>query len=130
MSVHSRVSYLQRLPAGSRPSYGRIRQLDTDATVATIPLGYADGVPRLLSKRGGSVLIGGTRRPLAGTVTMDQIVADCDDAEVAVGDEVVLIGAQGGESISADEWAELTETINYEVVCGIGPRMPRRHHGG
>ena len=130
MSVHSRVSYVQRLPGGERPSYGRIRALESDSTVATVPLGYADGVPRLLSRRGGEVLIRGSRLPLAGTVTMDQIVVDCGDREVAVGDDVVLIGNQDEASISADEWAGLTETISYEVVCGIGPRMPRRHHDG
>ncbi len=127
MSVKSRVSYVRRLPAGSRPSYGRIRPLERDSTVATVPIGYADGMPRLLSTSGGEVLIGGARRPLAGTVTMDQIVVDCGDDEVVIGDEVVLIGRQGDAEIGADEWAERTDTISYEIVCGMGPRLPRRH---
>jgi alanine racemase len=127
MSVRSEVSYVRRLAAGSRPSYGRIRPLERDTTVATVPIGYADGVPRLLSSTGGEVLIGGVRRPLAGTVTMDQIVVDCGDDDVVIGDEVVLIGTQGGAEIGADEWAERTHTISYEIVCGMGPRLPRRY---
>jgi alanine racemase len=127
MSVRSRVSHVSRLPAGSRPSYGRIRPLERDTTVATVPIGYADGVPRLLSTTGGEVLIGGARRPLAGSVTMDQIVVDCGDDDVVIGDEVVLIGRQGGAEIGADEWADRTHTISYEIVCGMGPRLPRRY---
>jgi alanine racemase len=127
MRVVSHVSLVRRLPAGSRPSYGRRRPLAAESTVATVPIGYADGVPRLLSSQGGEVLIGGRRHPLAGTVTMDQIVVDVGDAEVRVGDEVVLIGRQGDEEIGADEWAERTGTISYEIVCGMGPRLPRRY---
>jgi alanine racemase len=125
MRVVSHVAHVRRHPAGARPSYGRRRALEVDSNVATVPIGYADGVPRLLSDR-GEVLIGGKRRPLAGTVTMDQIVVDCGDDRVEAGDEVVLIGRQGDGEISADEWAELTGTISYEIVCGIGPRLPRR----
>lgn len=125
MRIVSHVSLVRRHAGDARPSYGRRRALEREATVATVPIGYADGVPRLLSDA-GEVLIGGKRRPLAGTVTMDQIVVDCGDDRVEVGDEVVLLGRQGDETISADEWADLTQTINYEVVCGIGPRLPRR----
>ncbi len=128
MRVVSRVSFTQRLPAGARPSYGRRRPLSAESNVATVPIGYADGVPRLLSQRGGEVLIGGRRHPFAGTVTMDQIVIDCDDDDVVVGDEVVLIGRQGSEEITADEWAERTDTISWEIVCGIGDRLPRSYH--
>jgi alanine racemase len=73
------------------------------------------------------VLIDGRRRPIAGVVTMDQLMVDCGDDAVAVGDEVVLIGRQGDEEITADEWAERLGTIGYEVVCGIGPRVQRRY---
>lgn len=125
MRIVSHVSHVRRYSAGTRPSYGRRRPLTADANVATVPIGYADGVPRLLSES-GVVLIGGVRRPLAGTVTMDQLVVDCGDDRVEVGEEVVLIGRQGDEEIMADEWAALTGTINYEIVCGIGPRLPRR----
>ncbi|CAN5876079.1 alanine racemase [soil metagenome] len=129
MRVASAVSHLQRLPADARPSYGRRRPLEDEATVATVPIGYADGLPRLLSSTGGEVLIGGSRHPLAGTITMDQIVVDVGDHPVDVGDEVVLIGSQGGEEISADEWAAKVGTISYEIVCDIGPRVPRRYRG-
>ena len=132
LSLRSRVTYVRDLPAGERPSYGRRRPLPGNSTVATVPIGYADGVPRRLFDQGGEVLIGGVRRPLAGVVTMDQIVVDCGppgSVPVAVGDEVVLIGEQGTEAISAEEWAGLLGTISYEVLCDIGPRVPRLLHG-
>ena len=111
--------------AGDRPRRSR-RALTEDSNIVTIPIGYADGLPRGLSDR-GEVLIGGHRHPLAGTVTMDQIVVDVAEMAVQVGDEVVLIGRQGEEEITADEWADLLGTIAYEVVCQIGPRLPRRY---
>ena len=126
MRVVSHVTHVQRLGAGDRPSYGRIRALSGDATVITAPIGYADGFARGLS-RGGEVLIGGSRHPLAGTVTMDQIVVDVGDTDVGLGDEVVIIGSQGSDEVTADEWAGLLGTISYEVVCSIGPRVPRRY---
>jgi len=122
------VAFTRRLAAGERPSYGRRRPLPGGSTVATVPIGYADGVPRRLFDVGGEVLIGGARRPLAGVVTMDQIVVDCGPGAppVAAGDEVVLLGRQGGQEVSATEWADLLGTINYEILCDIGPRVPRR----
>ena len=74
------------------------------------------------------MLVGGVRRPIVGTITMDQLMVDCGDDEIAVGDEVVLIGRQGDEVITAQEWADRVDTIAYEVVCGIGPRVPRHYH--
>lgn len=127
LSVVSRVTHVRRLPAGARPSYGRRREMATEATVVTVPIGYADGVPRLLSATGGEVLVGGGRHPLAGTVTMDQIVVDVGDTPVEMGDEVVLLGRQGEEEISADEWAARVNTISYEIICDIGPRVPRKY---
>ena len=126
MRVVSHVSHIQHLEAGSRPSYGRRRPLSVDSAVATVPIGYADGFARGLSTY-GCVLIGGHRYPLAGTITMDQSVVDVGDADIGIGDEVVLLGRQGTEEISAGEWAEELETITYEVVTGIGPRVPRRY---
>jgi alanine racemase len=126
MSLKARVVSVRTLEAGSRPSYGRLRPLPARAVVATVPIGYADGVPRALFDAGYEVLVHGRRRPLAGMVTMDQIVIDCgDDRTVKPGDEVVLLGRQGDEVITADDWAEMLGTISYEVVCGVGPRMPR-----
>jgi alanine racemase len=126
LSLRARVVSVRTLDEGERPSYGRLRPLSRRSVVATVPLGYADGVPRALFAQGYNVLIGGRRRPLAGMVTMDQIVVDCgDDTSVRPGDEVVLLGRQGDEEITADEWAGLLGTISYEVLCGIGPRVPR-----
>ena len=131
MSLKARVAYVKEVEAGERLSYGLRYELPEDSVVATIPLGYADGIPRRLSAEGGQVLIGGRRRPLAGTVTMDQVLVDCGPrAEVRVGDEVVLIGRQGDQTIDAWEWARATGTIAYEVVCGISGRVPRVYiHG-
>ncbi|MGH8957363.1 MAG: alanine racemase, partial [Acidimicrobiia bacterium] len=126
MRIISHVAFVQRLPAGERPSYGRRRELTEDAYVATVPIGYADGLPRLLTEN-VEVLIRGKRRPLAGTVTMDQIVVDVGDEAVSAGEEVVLIGSQGDAQVTADEWSSLLGTISYEVVCQIGPRLPRRY---
>src|SRR3954447_321057 len=125
MALRSQVSLVKRLAAGERISYGLRHRFTRSATVATVPIGYADGVPRRLSAVGGEVLIGGRRRPMAGTITMDQLMVDCGDDEVAVGDEVVLFGGQGDERITAEEWGDRLGTIGYEVVCGIGPRVPR-----
>ncbi len=126
MSIKARVVAVRILDAGERPSYGRRRPLPARSLVATVPIGYADGLPRTLFDGGYEVLIGGVRRPLAGAVTMDQIVVDCgDDDSVRPGDEVVLLGRQGDEVVTADDWAAMVGTISYEVVCGVGPRMPR-----
>jgi len=126
MSLKARVVSVRTLEAGERPSYGRLRPLPKRSQVATVPIGYADGVPRALFAPGYAVLIGGVRHPLAGMVTMDQIVVDCgEDTSVQPGDEVVLLGRQGAEEITADDWAALLGTISYEVLCGVGPRMPR-----
>ena len=124
MRMVSRVTHLQRLGAGERPSYGRVRPLPRAATVATVPVGYADGFPR---GRTGEVLIGGARHPLAGRVTMDQILVDVGDQDVSIGDEVVLLGTQGGEEVTADDWAIDLRTISWEVICTVGPRVPRRY---
>lgn len=129
MRVVSHVAYVRTLPAGARPSYGRRRRIETSSRVATVPIGYADGVRRSLSAT-GSVLIGGKRYPYAGTVTMDMLVVDVGSDDVPVGAEVVLMGRQGDEAVPAEEWADLLGTITYEIVCDFGPRLPRRYIGG
>jgi alanine racemase len=107
-------------------SYGRRRPLPSGTVVATVPIGYADGVARRSFDTGGEVLIGGRKRPLAGVVTMDHLLVDCgDDGSVAVDDEVVLIGQQGDEVITAMEWAARLGTIPYEITCAISARIPR-----
>jgi alanine racemase len=125
LTLRARVVALHRVAAGERPSYGRRRALHHDATIATVPFGYADGYPRRLFEAGADVLVNGRRYPLAGNVTMDQLLIDCGDDEVSLGDEVVLLGRQGDQEISADEWAGWAETITWEILCGIGARVPR-----
>jgi alanine racemase len=130
LALKARVSHVARLPAGERLSYGLRHTLSVPANVATVPLGYADGVRRGLSGTGTAVLIGGARHEIIGTITMDQLLVDCGDDDVAVGDEVVLIGRQGSDQIRAEEWARTLGTIGYEIVCGIGRRVPRRYVTG
>jgi alanine racemase len=129
LSLRARVTYVKDLPAGAGVSYGLRYALAAAGRVATVPVGYADGVPRNLGLAGGEALIGGRRHPIAGAVTMDQLMVDAGDAPVEVGDEVVLLGRQGGEAITAEEWAARLGTIAYEIVTGIGPRVPRRYVG-
>jgi alanine racemase len=128
LSLKASVSLVKSVAAGERISYGLRHTFAEDTIVATVPIGYADGVRRRLFSVGGEVLLGGRRRPIVGVVTMDQLTVGCgDDRSVVVGDEVVLIGSQGDEAITADEWAGRLDTISYEIVCGIGPRVPRRY---
>ena len=127
LSWHSRVGFVKRARAGAPVSYGRRGRVESDTTLASIPVGYADGYRRGLWNSRVGVLIGGKRRPIVGVVTMDQMVVDCGDDTVAVGDEVVLLGRQGNEKITAEELAAGLETINYEITCGISQRVERRY---
>jgi alanine racemase len=121
------ISQIRDVARGESVSYGRTFVAPRDLRVATLPAGYADGVGRLLSNR-GYVLIRGRRAPIVGRVCMDMTMVDATDLpEASVGDEAVLIGRQGNEEISADEVAELQGTISYEVLCRIGPRVPRTY---
>ena len=126
LTWRSQVSAVKRLAAGEAISYGHRYRLERDAWVATVPVGYADGYPRQLTNV-GEVLIDGRRCLVAGTVTMDQLVVDCGDGEVRVGDDVVLIGSQESETIGADALGRLFGTIGYEIVSRIGERVPRRY---
>ena len=126
LSLKAKVSHVQWVDAGEAVSYGLSRQLEARTCIATLPLGYADGVPRQLW-RAGEVLIGGRRRRIAGVVTMDQMMIDCGHDEVVIGEEAVLIGRQGTECISANEWARQVDSIGYEMVCGISARVPRNY---
>jgi len=128
LSLRSSVAFAKRLAAGESVSYGQTHRLERAATVATVPVGYADGYPRALSNR-AHVLIGGRRRRVIGSVTMDQLLADCGENPVDVGDEVILLGRQGEEEITAAELAERTGTIAHEIVCRIGVRVPREYVG-
>jgi alanine racemase len=125
MSVKARVSHVKVVPSGARLSYGLRYETTHTTRIATVPIGYADGVPRELPHHGGQAIVRGRLCPMAGTVTMDQLMLDVGDVAVEVGDEVVLIGRQGGNEISAPSWARAMGTIAYTIVCGIGPRVPR-----
>ena len=120
---------VKRVGPGERLSYGQRYQVERESTIATVPVGYADGYSRLLSSQ-GEVLIRGRRHRVAGTVTMDQLMVDCGDDPVQESDEVVLIGRQGDAEISADELAAWMGTVNYEVVCGVSDRVPREYVEG
>ena len=128
MSLKARVSAVRWVEAGEAVSYGLVRPLAKGSLIATVPLGYADGVPRALGRTNIQVLLNGVPRTISGTITMDQLMIDCEsDSSVMVGDEVVLIGKQGEHSVTADDWAEALGTIGYEIVCGISPRIFRRY---
>ncbi len=128
MGLRTEVSYMKTVRAGEAISYGLAHRFDSDRRVATVPIGYADGARRDYGLCGGHVLIRGRRRAVVGVVTMDQLMVDCGtDGEVVAGDEVVLIGEQGPESIGAEEIAARLGTIPYEVVCDVGRRV-RRHY--
>jgi len=125
LSLHSYVAAVKAASAGETVGYGRTWTAERDTLVGVVPVGYGDGVRRGLSNR-CDVLVGGARCPLVGTISMDNLTLDLGpDSAVEVGAPAVLIGAQGGESLSAEELARSLDTINYEVTCGISSRVPR-----
>lgn len=124
MRLVTEVAFVKRVPEGTPVSYGHTWTSPAEGWLATLPVGYADGMPRRLSND-TDVLIHGRRYPVVGNVCMDQILVWCGDDEVEVGDEVVLIGRQGDASITALDWARTLGTITYEVVTGVGNRVPR-----
>ena len=125
LTLKSHVARVRTLPPGSGISYGLTYVTPTAITAALVPVGYGDGYPRLLSNR-GAVLIHGQRAPIVGRVCMDQFVVDASGVgPLAVDDDVVLIGPQGADCLSAEEVADWAETINYEIVTGLLPRVER-----
>ena len=128
LSLKAKVSAVRLVEKGEAVSYGLRRPLTSTSLIATVPIGYADGVPRSLTDLDIQVLVNGVPRSFAGTITMDQLMLDCgNDYDVTVGDEVVLIGRQGDHVVTADDWAKALGTIGYEIVCGIGERVFRRY---
>lgn len=128
LSWKTRILQLKRLPKGSSISYGQTFVTERESFIGTLPVGYADGYPRLLSNR-GAVLVRGQRVPVVGRVCMDLTMVDVTDIrEVKQGDEVVLLGQQGEEVISADEMAQWANAISYEILTSIGARVPRVHY--
>lgn len=125
LSFKTRIVQLRTLPAGSAVSYGSTYTTEKDERIAVLPIGYKDGYPRLLSNQ-GEVLINGKRAPIRGRVCMGQTIVSVEQIEnVEVGDEVVLIGKQSKEEISATEIADLVGTINYEIICNLSERLKR-----
>ncbi len=127
LRVVARISFVKRLSMGEGVSYGLTWRASAPTVIATLPLGYADGVHRALSNK-IDVLIGGVRCPQVGRVTMDQIMVEiARGSDAAIGDEAVVVGSQGAETISLDELAQAAGTINYELACGFGMRLQRRY---
>lgn len=129
MTLRGRVAAVRRIAPGTGVSYGHAWRADRPTTLALVPLGYADGVPRQASGR-AEVLLAGARRRVVGRIAMDQFLVDVGDDEVAVGDEVVLFGDPATGAPSADDWGDAADTIGYEIVTRIGPRVPRTYVGG
>jgi alanine racemase len=125
MSLHSYIADVKRFSAGDSAGYGQTWRAPTDTWVGVVPLGYGDGVRRALSNN-AELLVRGRRHPLVGAVSMDNLTIDLGpDTDIEPGDEAVLIGSQGEETILAEEVARRIDTINYEVTCGISARVPR-----
>ena len=129
LSLKPRVAFVKSVSAGTALGYNRTFKTERPSRIATLPIGYADGLSRLTSNR-GNVLVGGARAPIVGAVSMDTTLVDVTDAAgVAPGDEVVIIGSQGGQAIGAREVGRWASTIPYEVVCRISGRVPRVYLG-
>lgn len=125
MTLRATISQIKTIEKGEQVSYGRTYTADKPTRLATITCGYADGYPRLLSNK-GYVLIDGKKAPITGRICMDQFMCDVTDIPQArVGEYAVLIGKSGSERITADDIADMTGTIGYEIVCGISARVPR-----
>ncbi|MBW4031287.1 MAG: alanine racemase [Acidobacteria bacterium] len=124
MQLEAEVAAVRRVPAGTGVSYGYIHRTTRETTLALVPLGYADGVPRGASNR-GEVSINGRRCPVVGRIAMDQFLVDVGEGEVAVGDRVVIWGDPADGVPSAEQWATAADTIGYEIVTRVGPRVPR-----
>jgi alanine racemase len=124
LSLKTKIVYFKRVPKGFGISYGHTYVTKKETTIVTLPIGYGDGYPRNLSNR-APVLISGRRFKISGRVCMDQIMVDIGNYPVKIGEEVVLIGSQAKNKITAEELAGLCDTIPYEIVCGLGTRVPR-----
>lgn len=123
----SEVSFVKEVPAGQAISYGGTWTAPHATRIVTVPLGYADGVRRDLAMLGGEVLIGSGKFRIVGRVTMDQLMVDVGEADVTVGDEVVIFGRLGKQELSANELAARLHTIPYELFCAIGQRVERTY---
>ncbi|MCZ2816991.1 alanine racemase [Modestobacter sp. VKM Ac-2984] len=128
MTVQARVALTKRVPAGAGVSYGHTYSPERETTLALVPVGYADGVPRAAGNR-APVLAAGAQRTIAGRVCMDQFVLDVGDDPIAPGDAVVLWGSGAAGEPTAQQWADAVDTIHYELVTRVGGRFRRRYVG-
>ena len=130
ITLKSHIVLIKEVAAGAPISYGGTYVTSETRKIATVPVGYGDGYPRLLSNR-GSVLIHGQRAPIVGRVCMDQMMVDVTDIpDVEEGDRVILMGRDGKDEITAEELADLCGTISYEIICTLGARIPRQYRDG
>ena len=123
MTVKSIISHIKTLHKGESVSYGRVFTAEKETKVATVPIGYADGFFRGSFKAPYSLMVNGKRAPIIGRVCMDQLMLDVTDIPCEVGDEVTVFGSDDG--VTADSIAKINDTINYEIVCAVGERVPR-----
>jgi len=128
MTLRAQVVLTKRVPAGEGVSYGHQYTTGRETTLALVPVGYADGIPRAATNV-GPLLLGGARRTISGRVCMDQVVVDVGDDHVSAGDVAVLFGPGDAGEPTADDWAAVLDTINYEIVTRVGARVPRIYAG-
>ena len=123
------ITFIKTVQSGEAISYGGYYVASKETQIATIPAGYSDGVPRSLSFNDGEVLVNGVRCPIVGAITMDFMMIDVSKANANVGDKVILLGKQGEEIITPDDWAEKSGRIRYEIITALGERIPRTYFG-
>jgi alanine racemase len=124
MSINARITQVREVGPGIPVGYDGTFVTAKRTKLALLPVGYADGLPRALSNR-QTVLVGGVRCPIVGNISMDQCAVDVSAVDPRVGDEVVCLGRQGDDAILVEEWATAAGTIPYEIICGLGRRLPR-----
>lgn len=127
LSLRARVAQVKDVHAGAVVGYGGTWTATKDTRLALLPVGYADGMPRSLSNKGHAI-VRGARCPLVGRISMDQSIVDTGSIPVEPGEEVILLGGHGDAHHSVERWAEIDETVNYEILCGLGQRLPKVYY--
>lgn len=127
LSLRARVAQVKDVHAGAVVGYGGTWTATKDTRLALLPVGYADGVPRSLSNRGHAI-VRGARCPIVGRISMDQTIVDTGSIPVEPGEEVIMLGGHGDAQSSVERWAEIDETVNYEILCALGQRLPKVYY--
>jgi alanine racemase len=130
LRYETRIEQIKILPPGSEVGYSATYVTDKEEKLALLPVGYADGLPRILSEKGGAVIIKGKKAPFRGRISMDLSVVSLEGIDAREGDAVTLLGRDGGEEITPWDWAEMAGTIPYEITCGLSARVPRIYELG